>query len=268
MIDRIATSLRYRAEDLRDRLSGRADRLVPPRRLDFVGHSDFVRTGDEYLELFRTLGALKPTDRVLDVGSGIGRMARPLTSFLTGSGTYDGFDINAEGVAWCTDRYRAFPHFTFQLADLHNTRYNPAGTQPATSFRFPYDDASFDFVLLTSVLTHLVEDECDHYLAECARVLAPGGRVFATFFVLDDESRGLIAAGRALLAFPADADPMAVVDETVPEEAVAYSVEWVEGALARHGLTAASRHPGSWCGRAGHVVGYQDVITATRPETV
>jgi SAM-dependent methyltransferase len=266
VIDRIATSLQYRAQDLGDRLSGRADRLVPPRRLDFVGHSDFVRTGAEYLDLFTRLGGLQPTDRVLDVGSGIGRMARPLTGFLRDGGSYDGFDINAEGVAWCRTRYRPFPAFTFTLADLHNRRYNPAGTQPASSFRFPYEDASFDFVLLTSVLTHLVQDECDHYLAECARVLAPGGRLFATFFLLDEESRGLIAAGRSSLAFPAAADPMAVVDEAVPEEAVAYTTAWVEATLARHGLTATGRHPGSWCGRA-EAVGYQDVITATRPES-
>lgn len=265
MIDRLTTSLRLRAEDLRDRASGRADRLVPPRRLDFVGHSDFVRTGDEFLALFTGRGGLRPGDRVLDVGCGIGRMARPLTGFLGEGGSYDGFDINRAGIAWCRRRYGRHPAFRFQVADLHNARYNPAGTQPAASFRFPYADGAFDFVLLTSVLTHLVEEECEHYLAECARVLAPGGRLFATFFLLDEEVRALIAAGRSTLAFPVAAAPMAVVDAAVPEEAVAYDAAWVDAALARHGLRATGRHPGSWCGREQHC-SYQDVMTAQKTE--
>ena len=42
-------------------------------------------------------------------------------------------------------------------------------------------------MILTSVLTHLLEDEAEHYLAETARVLEPGGRALATFFLLDDD---------------------------------------------------------------------------------
>ena len=48
----------------------------------------------------------RPGERVLDVGCGIGRMARPLAGYLTGDGSYDGFDVNREGIRWCTRRYR------------------------------------------------------------------------------------------------------------------------------------------------------------------
>ena len=41
----------------------------------------------------------QPGERVLDIGCGIGRMARPLTPYLTPPGAYDGFDINADGIA-------------------------------------------------------------------------------------------------------------------------------------------------------------------------
>src|SRR3954466_597973 len=101
VLERAATSLRLRGLDLRDRLSGRADRLVPPRRLDFVGHSDFVETGDEFLGHFIALGGLQPSDAVLDVGCGIGRMARPLAGYLSSEGSYDGFDVNRDGIGWC-----------------------------------------------------------------------------------------------------------------------------------------------------------------------
>lgn len=262
LAQRARSSLRLRALDLRDRLSGRSDGLVPPRRLDFVGHSDFVATGDEFLGHFRDLAALRRDERVLDVGCGIGRMARPLAQYLSALGSYDGFDVNREGIAWCQERYAKYPNFRFAVADLHNRRYNPEGTQPAAAFTFPYDDASFDLVICTSVLTHLLEGEADHYLAEIARVLAPRGRVLGTWFLLDDGSRAAIAAGAAGLPF-LDADqPVALVSEEMPEEAVAYDTAWVTGAHRRHGLEVAAVHPGTW--RGGEGTSFQDLVIARK----
>ncbi|MCW3003984.1 MAG: class SAM-dependent methyltransferase [Conexibacter sp.] len=263
LLERARTSLRLRALDLRDRVGRRSDRLVPPRRLDFVGHSDFVDTGDEFLAHFVALGALAPDERVLDIGCGIGRMARPLAGYLGERGSYDGFDINAEGIGWCRRRYRAHRNFTFAVVDLYNRRYNPAGTQPADAFAFPYADAQFDFALATSVFTHLLETAADRYVAEAARVLAPGGRLFATWFLLDEGSRAAIAAGRAGLPF-LDADqPVAVVSDDVPEEAIAFDRTWLTDALTRHGLRLTAVHEGSWRGdEAG--TSFQDIVVATR----
>ncbi len=266
MIDRVATSLRYRARDAGDRVRGRSDRLVPPRRLDFVGHSDFVLTGDEFLHLFVEYGGLRRIDRVLDVGCGIGRMARPLAGFLGAEASYDGFDINRDGIGWCRRRYRRHGHFHFQVADLFNARYNPRGRYRADEYRFPYEDGSFDFVLLTSVLTHLLPEECDHYLAECARVLAPGGRLFGTWFLLNDVSRQLIDDGRSGLPFTDTREQVSIVDEAVPEEAVAYADDWVFRALRSHGLTLTDLQPGSWCGRE-EFVSFQDIVVAEKMET-
>jgi SAM-dependent methyltransferase len=265
LLERARTSLRLRALDVRDRYLSRpprADRLVPPRRLDFVGHSDFVDTGGEFLVHFTELAGLTPDERVLDVGCGIGRMARPLAGYLSRQGSYDGFDVNREGVAWCIRRYRRHPNFRFRVADLFNRRYNPAGTQSAETFRFPYDDASFDLVICTSVLTHLLEGEADHYLAEIARVLAPGGRGLLTFFLLDEGSRAAVAAGRAGLPFLDADEPVAVVSDEVPEEAVAYDRAWLDDALAGHGLRAAAVHPGTWRGSEDGR-SFQDLVLAT-----
>jgi SAM-dependent methyltransferase len=261
VIDRARTSARLRALDLRDSVSRRRDRLVPPRRLDFVGHSDFAATGDEFLAHFVELGGLQPGERVLDVGCGIGRMARPLAGYLSSDGSYDGFDVNRDGIAWCRRRYRRYPNFHFQLADLFNARYNPHGSQRADEYRFPYDDASFTFVFATSIFTHLLEADATHYLAECARVLAPGGRLLATFFVLDDTSRALIAEGRSGLPFLDTDARVAILDEALPEEAVAYDDEWVFEALRHNGLEFAGLHPGSWSGRE-ESVSFQDLVVA------
>jgi SAM-dependent methyltransferase len=269
LLERARTSLRLRALDLRDRVGGRADPLVPPRRMHFVGHadSDFAATGDEFLNHFRTLGDLRPTDRVLDIGCGIGRMARPLARFLGvgGVGSYDGFDVNPDGIAWCAQRYGGdHPNFTFTVADLFNSRYNPAGTQSAADFTFPYTDGRFDFALATSVFTHLLEGEAERYLAQAARTLAPGGRLFATWFLLDDDSRAALAAGRAAPAFPEPDAHVSLLDGAVPEEAVAFDRAWLTEVLQRHGLTLTGVHEGSWRGETVGAPTFQDIIVATK----
>jgi SAM-dependent methyltransferase len=275
LLERAATSLRLRALDLRDRVGGRRDPLIPPRRLHFVGHadSDFAGTGDEFLTHFVALGGLEPDDRVLDIGSGIGRMARPLTGFLRAAdgGAYDGFDVNPGGITWCREHYDdTHPHFAFVVADIFNTRYNPAGTQAAAEFTFPYDDGTFDFALATSVFTHLTEDAADRYLAEAARTLKPGGTLFATWLLLDEDSRAAVRAGRAALPFRIGAEgagpeTTAVIDPAVPEDAIAFDREWLYGALERHGLAVHAIHEGRWRATPGPT--YQDIVVATKGRT-
>jgi SAM-dependent methyltransferase len=256
LAERVRDSLRLRALDVRDRVSGRADRLVPPRRLDFAGHSDFVDTGDEFLGHFVELGGLQPHHAVLDVGCGMGRMARPLAGYLDRTGSYDGFDVNRDGIGWCRRRYARHDNFRFQVADLYNRRYNPHGAHAAAEYRFPYDDARFDIALATSVLTHLLEQDADHYLAELARVLKPDGRALVTFFLLNDDSRRLLGEGRSALRFLDPDDHVSVVDADLPEEAVAYDEGWV-----RERLPGAEVRYGSWCGRDEHA-SFQDLVVA------
>jgi len=150
------------------------------------------------------------------------------------------------------------------VADVYSPRRNAGGAHSAADYRFPYDDGSFDVVAAVDVLTHLLEGEADHQLAEIARVLAPGGRALLTFFLLDGESRAAIAAGSAGLPF-LDADgQVAVVSEELPEEAVAYDRAWVAAALERHGLALAATDAGSWTGRED-ARSFEDVVVARRP---
>src|SRR5690349_5044074 len=132
--------------------------------MNFVGNSDFRATGDEFLGHFEELGGLAPSDRVLDVGCGIGRMARVLASELRPpTGSYDGFDVAGQAIAWCQRHYTGTPvPFRFAHVDLRHPVYNPTGAESATTFPFPYPDAHFDLVIATSVFTHLLEDEADH----------------------------------------------------------------------------------------------------------
>ena len=58
---------------------GGADPLIPPNSLHSagsLGSADYVAAGEEFFRYFVDLCELKPDDRVLDVGSGTGRIGR------------------------------------------------------------------------------------------------------------------------------------------------------------------------------------------------
>jgi SAM-dependent methyltransferase len=246
--------------DAWERIRSTGDPLVPPRRHIFIGDGDFRVTGHQFRELFVDLGGLSADDDVLDVGSGIGRIAVGLTGFLRGR--YEGFDIVGKGVEWSqreiTSRY---PNFHFQRADIFNKRYNQRGRWRASEYRFPYEDDSFDFVFLTSVFTHLLPVDAAHYVQEIGRVIRPGGACFATFFLLDPQALRLIAEGRSTPSFHIEGDAYRTIRKDQPEVAVAHPLEAVEGWLDAAGLTSRTVHPGSWSGRPDGTT-YQDIVIA------
>jgi ubiquinone/menaquinone biosynthesis C-methylase UbiE len=55
-------------------------------------------------------------------------------------------------------------------------------------FALPVDDHSVDRIFAASVFTHLFEPEVAHYLREFARVLKPGGKIYASFFLYSPEA--------------------------------------------------------------------------------
>jgi hypothetical protein len=75
--------------ELRDSFLKRA-RAARRRVRGGGGHPDPI--GEEFLGFFTALAGLSPDDRVLDVGSGKGLTALPLTRYLSGLGSYEGFD--------------------------------------------------------------------------------------------------------------------------------------------------------------------------------
>lgn len=248
--------------DAFEQLTGRRDPLIPPHGLWFVGgEADYKRVNQEYLGYFVDLGGLKPDDCVLDVGCGIGIMASSLAHFLTAQGSYAGFDIVPVGITWARDNITSrFPNFSFVHADIFNKHYNPKGKLSSLSFRFPYEDAAFDFVFLKSVFTHLLPDSIWNYLREIRRVLKPTGTCLATLFLMNPETTGLISRGQSSLElFPYSGDCY-VVDAKFPETAVGISqsafLQWCEDSALI--LQTPIRY-GSWCGRANYL-SYQDIV--------
>ena len=222
--------------------------------------------GPRLAALVHDLCALQPDDRVLDVGSGIGRVARPLTQYLGPNGAYEGLDIVAEAVGWCTDHITsAHPNFRFRHAPVHNDRYNDAGVLKDSEYAFPYDDASFDVVILTSVFTHMLPAGVSQYVRQIARVLRPGGHALITMFLLNAEADRLRVLPGSAFSFPNDRGVYSIQRVDPPEAAVAYREDFVRGLFHTHGLDE-QIHYGSWCGRLEHL-DLQDVLVSVRADT-
>jgi SAM-dependent methyltransferase len=228
--------------------------------LNFCGDGDYRAIGAEFLGHFVRLADLRPDERLLDIGCGIGRMAVPLTQYLSVAGAYQGIDIVREGIAWCERTISpVYPNFRFQHLDLDHPLYNPGGTANPAAARLPFPDQSFDVICLVSVLTHLDTAALTNYAREVARLLAPGGRCFATAFLVNPPAREALRSGRGRLAFDPDAEgPEFYADPAAPLAAVAFDEDHLLERFLRFGQRR--RRPavyGCWSGRQSAV--FQDI---------
>jgi SAM-dependent methyltransferase len=92
-------------------------------------------------------------ERVLDLGCGEGAT---LVHLGEPAGAH-GVDLFAEKIAFARQR---LPHCHFSQASV---------------YELPFEDAAFDQLLVRDLIHHLEEPE--RFIDECARVLAPGGRL-------------------------------------------------------------------------------------------
>jgi SAM-dependent methyltransferase len=210
----------YSTSDFKDRFSRNRTPLIPPIRLRNMvgGASVFMDMAEQFNIAFKEVCNLQPNERVLDVGCGAGRIAFPLADYLK-QGSYEGFDISKDAIEWCQKAYRKYPNFHFQLADIYNGQYNPKGKIQSINYRFPFEDARFDFVFLVSVFTHMLPAEVEHYTAEISRVLKTGGRCLITYFILDSTISSYEGCD---VNFKFERNGYRIMDEKLPESAIAY----------------------------------------------
>lgn len=216
--------------------------------------AQFQRDGRSLAQTIIASG-LQPDHRVLEIGCGLGRVAIPLSEYLT-KGTYDGIDILEGEIDWARRHIsRHHPQFHFHHANLWNRYYNVYAQMRAADYRFPFDDNAFDWIYLTSVFTHLLRDDTEHYISEIARLLRPGGRCFATFFLITHERR----VSDWIKRFPYESKGCRVRDATRPEWEVAFEESDIRAVFAQNNLLVDSistiqPSPNS-----------QDVLLATKP---
>lgn len=242
--------------DTWEALTGQRDDLTPPRGMIYTGGGDFRRSGEQSVANFQVLCDLQPHHSVLDIGSGIGRIALPLTRFLSENGRYEGFDVVKKGVDWCQQQITArFPNFQFRYISLENDLYRSDGGS-ASNFRFPYPDASFDFAVANSVFTHMLPDEVDNYIGELYRVLRPGGVCYLTFFLFDEKTTWPEG-----FEFPFDYTHYRLMDDEVKSANVAFEEKHLREMVERHSLQVRHLCYGYWRGLSkSNCKDFQDIL--------
>lgn len=206
---------------------------LPPYELrEVVGPTDPADFDNPTGELvYPDLGAEAHT-RVFDFGAGCGRIARQLMQQWTPPERYVGIDLHRKLVRWCADNLEPRARgFEFRHHDVFNPTFNP-GRKPMTA-PFPVGDREFTLVNAWSVFTHLVQSQVEHYLGECARVLAPGGILQASFFLFEKREFSLL-----------DTDHQALyIDDRDPTSAAIFDRAWVLEQIRGAGLTLHAARP-------------------------
>ena len=259
-VRRAAAGLWLDLASLPRRLRDPSRRGDPWQSLHNIGSGDFQRSGAGLLGDLIVFGGLRPTDRVLDIGCGVGRVALPLAVHLDAAGGYVGFDISRRAVVGCRKRFaRLRADFVFVWLDIRNGDYNAAGAIAETEVRFPCDDASIDLAFAASVFSHVRIETVSRYLIEAARVLKPGGRFLFTAYTLTPARREAIRRRQTRLTLVEWRDGSMVMDPRSPERAIAHDAEALANAINAAGMRPAGPwRRGDWAPE-GELGGWQDI---------
>ena len=258
--------LLYFPIDFVEGLIGKRDDMVPPKRLIFIGSGDFKTQGNRLLKLIIDKTALEPTHRILDVGCGIGRLALPLTKYLANEGSYEGFDIVKQGIDWCNKKIAIkYPNFNFLHIDLKNKLYNLNTDTKAENFIFPYEENSFDRVLLTSVFSHMLPADIENYLHQIQRVLKKDGKCFATFFIFNDKTLEMMKNGMSKFNFTHDFGSYRLFDKKVEEANIAFDEKYLLDLLLENNLKIESISYGWWSRNQEDAISdFQDIVVFSK----
>jgi ubiquinone/menaquinone biosynthesis C-methylase UbiE len=143
------------------------DLLAGSKRDAYVhvaGHDDegeFQRAALYTVEILEKSVGVKPTDTILEIGCGVGRVGKALSPLCH---KWIGTDISGQMISYAGER----------LAGLDNIELVELG---ATGLR-EIPSESVDVVYCTVVFMHLLEWDRYKYVEESFRVLKPGGRCF------------------------------------------------------------------------------------------
>jgi len=169
----------------------------------YADEGEFRRTAEGTVACLEQSVGVRPTDVIVEIGCGVGRVGRVLAPRCK---EWVGADVSQNMLS----------HTRRRLADLPNVR-----TVALNGYDLaPLADRSADVVYCTVVFMHLDEWERYRYVRDALRVLRPHGRLFVdNFNLLSDEGWRLFEQVLALdpLARPAHASK-----SSTPQELAAY----------------------------------------------
>ncbi len=125
----------------------------------------FYQTSEEIWEAALSLLQPQEGERVLDVGSGTGRLLIALSHLVGAKGRVEGVDISP-GMCRVAER--------LLTATEHPS---PAAVRQADARRLPFEDGAFDGAVSVLTLELLKPGQTEAALSELARVVRPGGRI-------------------------------------------------------------------------------------------
>ena len=186
---------------------------------------------------------LKPEQKVMEVGCGVGRTAVFLAGYLHDENFF-GWDVDKVSL----DIARNLPlfkkkKFRFQHVDFLNDLYNKSGGK--VTFSFPAADHSFDVVFLVSVFTHMYPNDIAFYIKEISRVLKPGGKCMMTCFLMD------YGIGKEL-SFSFKQDNSYLNNKQFPLQAIAFDRCFFENLFSENSLSVVKLLKGSWRDTEGY----------------
>lgn len=207
---------------------------IPPLELRrLVGPTDEADFDNPSGELVYPYLDASLYERFFDFGCGCGRVARQLIQQDPQPERYVGVDLHKGMVRWCERNLAPHaPQFSFHHHDVGNVTFNPGPHKPPTR-RLPGDDATFTLVHAWSVFTHLTQPQCEFYLREVARILAPGGVFHGTWFLTDKRYFPMMRARQNAL----------YINEIDPTNAVIFDREWMQREVADAGLAIVAAKP-------------------------
>jgi ubiquinone/menaquinone biosynthesis C-methylase UbiE len=127
----------------------------------YADEDQLKETGSHTVDVLRRTVGIEPTDRILEIGCGIGRVGKLLAPECA---HWTGADISKNMLGVAAHRLDEFDNVDF--VELSTVGLSELG------------DQTFDVVYCTVVFMHLLEWDRFTYVQEAFRVLRPGGRCF------------------------------------------------------------------------------------------
>jgi len=265
-VKRITKRVIYFTIDLYQSVTGTRKPMTPPAMASLlIGGGNFQNIGKGFRFHLINKAGLNKHSTVLEIGCGYGRIAAALTDLIVLPGRYDGIEIVKKAVDWCTGEITArYPHFKFHHADVSNPYAKSEDGRSASTYRLPFEDATYDVVYLTSVFSHMRPHEIEAYLNEISRVMKLHARCFITYYLVNSFVEEQIASKRALQDFRYDFGDFLSTHKHTPEHAIAVSESLVRSFYEEAGLKI--DEPilyGTWASGEKRF-SYQDVIVASK----
>ena len=128
-----------------------------------LGRKVFSLSGTVYAGRFIQAASLRPEDRVMEIGSGLGEILIASQRRIGAAQPYFGIDLSYQMV------WRARRGLESRRPSLHFL--------VASALQMPFRRQSFDVVLLSHVVKYLTDPQLRQVLAQARDLLSPGGRI-------------------------------------------------------------------------------------------